>query len=138
MKVNQSFRESEIERSRIPIGILAQGKLNSRLIPLDAKEITKIFVLSSSYFVSDVLSLPEFRSTFRDANVGFLLNVIDYMLDDADYILSRDKKLAVLPLKAFSNQEKNIYSFFNTLFLPFVFILFAVRRVQKRYAGNKS
>jgi ABC-type uncharacterized transport system involved in gliding motility auxiliary subunit len=137
MKANQSFSESEIERSRIPIGILAQGKIKSRFENQYPSHQSKIFVLSSSFFISDVLSLPEFRSTYRDSNVSFLLNVIDLMLDDSGYIFSREKKVAVFPLKTFTNQEKNIYSFFNILFLPFVFILFAVRRVQKRYSGNR-
>jgi ABC-type uncharacterized transport system involved in gliding motility auxiliary subunit len=138
MNANQSFSDSEIERNRMSVAVIAEGKINpkypSKVVPGDAK----IFVLSSAFFVSDVLSLPEFRVMFRDANVGFLLNVIDYMLEDRDYILSREKNLAVIPLKAFTSQERNIYSLFNTLFLPLVLVLFAVRRVQKRYSGNKQ
>jgi ABC-type uncharacterized transport system involved in gliding motility auxiliary subunit len=137
LSANQNFTKSEIERIRVPMAVLGKGMIHSKFSNKVSNLESKIFVLSSPYFLSDVLSLPEFRTLFRSANVTFLLNVIDYMLDDHDFLLSRNKKIAVLPLKSFTNQEKTIYSFFNTLFLPFLLVVFAMRRVQKRFAGNK-
>lgn len=138
MNVGQNFSDSEIERNRIPVGVLAEGIYRSKKDIQSSQLPTKIFLLSTSYFVSDVLSLPEFRATFRDANVGFLLNVVDFMLDDNEFIVSREKKLAVIPLKSFTNNERNAYSFFNTLFLPLLLVVFAVRRIQFRYSGKNS
>ncbi|TGL62208.1 hypothetical protein EHQ58_03110 [Leptospira ognonensis] len=138
MNIGQNFSDSEIERNRIPVGVLAEGVYRSTRDGKQSQLPTKIFLLSTSYFVSDVLSLPEFRSTFRDANVGFILNIVDFMLDDKEFIVSREKKLAVIPLKSFTVNERNAYSFFNTLFLPLLLVIFSVRRIQLRYSRRNS
>ncbi|MDZ4725963.1 MAG: GldG family protein [Leptospira sp.] len=134
LDVNQKFKEDEVNRNRASVGILASGKIYSYLSDITSKFDSKIFVLSSAHFMSDILSLPEFRNVYKNSNVSFLLNLIDYMLDDKEFMNSRTKKSAVFPLKSFSNRERNFYSFFNTLVIPFFLIVFAMRRIYFRYS----
>lgn len=138
LQEDTQFTESEMIQKRVPVGILAEGRLKSKFTNQTSIFPSRIFLVSTAYLVSDIFSLPEFRAAYRDTNVNFMLNVIDFMLDDNEYISVRNKKTAVLPLNPFSTRERNVYSAFNVIFLTFLSIAFAVRRIQKRYSGKSS
>ncbi|TGN20984.1 GldG family protein [Leptospira idonii] len=133
---NQNFLDRSLEASRVPMGVLLEGKLN----PLDSRIKsalpTKMIFFASPYFVSDILALPEFRTYLREANVPFLLNSIDYLLDENQYLITRKQSPAVLPLRAFSQKERNLYTFFNLAFIPGIIVIFAVRRIKRRNSGR--
>ncbi|GBF50819.1 hypothetical protein LPTSP4_23460 [Leptospira ryugenii] len=134
-QLNQ-FSENEIIRNRIPLGVLTKGKINPYFSGTKSLVETEIFTLSSGHLISDILSLPEFRSVYKSSNVSFMLNLIDYMLGETDFILSRNKKIVASPLNLFSPRERIIYSSFNVILLPFLMILLVIRYLYKRQLGK--
>ncbi|TGN06953.1 GldG family protein [Leptospira ilyithenensis] len=126
-------------KSRVPIAVLLEGRLNPFFKENleKKKELTKIMLFSTPYFVSDILALPEFRIYLRDANVPFMLNAIDFFLEDRNHSSVRKQNLAVLPLRAFSIYERNLYSAFNTFFIPMALFLYALRRIKKRQSARE-
>ena len=126
-------------KNRVPIAVLLEGRLNPffKENSEKKKELTKIMLFSTPYFVSDILALPEFRIYLRDANVPFMLNAIDFFLEDRNHSSIRKQNLAILPLRAFSVYERNLYSAFNTFFIPMALFLYALRRIKKRQSARE-
>jgi len=128
-----------LAKNRVPLAVLLEGKLNPffKENSDSKKKLTKIMLFSTPYFVSDILALPEFRIYLRDANVPFMLNAIDSFLEDRNHSSIRKQNLAVLPLRAFSIYEKNLYSAFNTFFIPMALFLYALKRIKRRQSARE-
>ncbi|MBE7412751.1 MAG: GldG family protein [Leptospiraceae bacterium] len=144
-----SVATSELTPNGSPIllGLHIEGALNSAFtqdsIPkLEKKEnfISKtvigkknnIVVLGTPYLVSDILATREFRETFQETNIPFVMNLLDSMSGDTDLLAARGRKGTIMNLHPFSKTTQIFFSFFNVLAVPIFLALFAFSRLKRR------
>lgn len=97
-----------------------------------AENQPEILIISSPYFISDLLLLREFRDLYQGANAPFLLNALDILQGDQDLIASRNKAPAFEPLEPFSEKEEYFYSIINIFLVPLGLGVYAFLRLKRR------
>ena len=123
---------------------LLEGKFVSlydrRILPSDprAKDFireskeTKILVCADGDFLRNgvnaktgqILPLGYDKFTqYQFANKQFLLNILDYMLDDTGIILARNKEITLRPLDKKKLQNNRTYWQFFNVGLPIIFVI---------------
>ncbi|MCK9328790.1 MAG: GldG family protein [Candidatus Cloacimonetes bacterium] len=55
-------------------------------------------------------------------NAAFILNVIDFLTNESDFILMRNRNIAYSPIKDMNNKEKQFIKYIN-LIIPSIFVL---------------
>jgi gliding-associated putative ABC transporter substrate-binding component GldG len=138
---------------------LLEGKFTSlfanRIVPADPRaktfikesKPTKILVCADGDFLRNSVNPKTGQvaplgydkySRYQFANKQFLLNMLDYMLDDDGIILARNKEISLRPLDKKKLQTKRTYWQFINVALPLVFVvIFGVAWVvvrKRKYA----
>ncbi|MCE9500114.1 MAG: GldG family protein, partial [Leptospira sp.] len=95
------------EGKKIPLAIHIEGTLTSFFkkenLPGKVKKEThlektaegkksQVIVFGSPYIVSDILATREFRETFQETNIPFVMNLLDALSGDTDLLAARGKK----------------------------------------------
>lgn len=152
-------------QSGIPVACLLEGSFTSlfrnRPIPplenngtdvkndfLESGVPTKIMVIADGDIVRNTFDprsgqpLPmgfDYYGRYTFANEDFIMNAIEYMLDDKGVILSRNKKIVLRPLDKVKIQaERRKWQILNLLMPVIVLVVFGVIRNfvrKKRYAS---
>lgn len=135
------------EGKPIPVGVTVEGKFTSyfenREIPKEviSQEILKktsegktsrIFILGTPYFLSDLLAIREFREIFQDANIPFFYNLLDIMKNDTDMIEVRTRTSSLKAMKPVTPSIQIFLSFLNILLVPMGIGVYAFVRLRQR------
>ncbi|TGK17466.1 gliding motility ABC transporter [Leptospira fluminis] len=95
-------------------------------------KIPKILAFGTPYLVSDILAFPEYGDIFRDTNIPFLLNSIDFMEGDSDLSAVRSKQSLILKMDPISVGTENLISILNIFGVPVILSLYATLRIARR------
>jgi ABC-type uncharacterized transport system involved in gliding motility auxiliary subunit len=138
------------EGKPIPVGVSVEGKLTSYfqgktlptgveskgyLMETNPGSSSKIFMIGTPYFLSDLLALREFREIFQEANIPFFYNMMDILKNEPDMLEVRTRTSS---LKAMSPVSKGVQVFvnvFNIIIIPLGLGIYAFVRLHKRKKG---
>lgn len=93
---------------------------------LKESQDTRILVLGSGYVALDDVADED--------NLVFLVNAIDWLVQDAEMIKIRNRGLIDRPIVELSPFARNLLRYVNVVGVPFVFVLFGILRWQWRKA----
>lgn len=99
---------------------------------------SQIVVFGSPYIVSDILATREFRETFQETNIPFVMNLLDSLSGDTDLLAARGRKATIMNLRPFSKPVQIFFSFFNVLAVPVFLAMYAFSRLKRRNSVRVS
>ncbi|HEB84104.1 MAG TPA: hypothetical protein ENI92_03790 [Bacteroidetes bacterium] len=144
INATRKFSEAEFDRAYLPLAAALEGPFDSyfaaRDLPTDedgktilpedelvkkAPENTRMVVVGDGLFLrDDYLSNPS--------NVLFLLNSVDWLVNDTDLIALRTREVKMRPLKDIAAAQKQVWKTVNWFLPPLLVILLGLVYWQVR------